>query len=75
MRHRIDLVVTKNSSGDATFAKLEAARNLGVAVLVVDRPPSPDGPSTSTVAGALEWVRASFGLSAQSDASSWRRGG
>jgi precorrin-6A/cobalt-precorrin-6A reductase len=73
VRHRIDLVVTKNSGGDAAAAKLEAARNLGVAVLVIDRPPSPEGPSATTVAGALEWVRASFGLSAQSDASSWRR--
>ena len=61
-RHRIDLVVTKNSGGNATFAKLEAARNLGVDVLVVDRPPSPDGPSTTTVAGAVEWVCASLGL-------------
>ncbi len=74
VHHRIDLVVTKNSGGDATAAKLEAARNLGVAVLVIDRPPSPEGPSATTVAGALEWVRASFGLSAQGDASSWRRG-
>jgi len=61
-RQRIDLVVTKNSGGDATAAKLGAARNLGVDVLVVDRPPSPDGPSASTVADALEWVCASLGL-------------
>ena len=61
-RQQIDLVVTKNSGGDATAAKLEAARNLGVGVLVVDRPPSPDGPSASTVADALEWVCASLGL-------------
>lgn len=61
-RRRIDLVVTKNSGGDATAAKLEAARTLGVDVLVVDRPPSPDGPSASTVADALEWVCASLGL-------------
>ena len=62
-RQRIDLVVTKNSGGDATAAKLEAARNLGVDVLVVDRPPSPDGPSGRTVADSLEWVCASLGLS------------
>ena len=61
-RHGIDLVVTKNSGGDATAAKLEAARDLGVEVLVVDRPPSPDGPTASTVADALEWVCASLGL-------------
>ncbi|MHB1582230.1 MAG: cobalt-precorrin-6A reductase [Acidimicrobiales bacterium] len=61
-RRQIDLVVTKNSGGDATAAKLEAARNLGVDVLVVDRPPSVDGPSASTVADALEWVCASLRL-------------
>ena len=62
-RQRIDLVVTKNSGGDATVAKLRAARALGVAVLVVDRPPSPDGPSASTVAAALDWVCATLGIS------------
>ena len=62
-RHRIDLLVTKNSGGDATVAKLRAARALGVAVLVVDRPPSPDGPSAGTVAAALDWVCATLGIS------------
>lgn len=60
--HRIDLVVTKNSGGNLTGAKLQAARNLGVDVLVVDRPPSPGGPLATTVADALDWVCASLGL-------------
>ncbi|MDA8063354.1 MAG: cobalt-precorrin-6A reductase [Actinomycetota bacterium] len=60
--HRIDLVVTKNSGGDATVAKLHAARHLDVAVLVIDRPPSPPGPSAATVSDALEWLWASLGL-------------
>ncbi len=63
-RHRIDLVVTKNSGGHATAAKLDAARSLGVEVLVVDRPPSPDGPSATSVADALEWVYSALGLAA-----------
>ena len=61
-RHRIDLVVTKNSGGNATVAKLHAARHLDVAVLVIDRPPSPDGPSAATVADALDWLCAALGL-------------
>ncbi len=61
-RHRIDLLVTKNSGGAATAAKLAAARELEVAVLMVDRPSSPGGPSADTVAEALAWVRASLGL-------------
>lgn len=37
--HRIDTLVTKNSGGDATRAKLEAARQCGVQVVMVERPP------------------------------------
>ncbi|HEX8804871.1 MAG TPA: precorrin-6A/cobalt-precorrin-6A reductase, partial [Acidimicrobiales bacterium] len=57
-RHRIDAVVTKNSGGDATAAKLVAARELGLPVVVVARPPSPPGPQVGTVGEALRWVEA-----------------
>ena len=44
--HRIDALVTKNSGGAMTRAKLDAADALGVAVVMVDRPPLPDGVTT-----------------------------
>jgi precorrin-6A/cobalt-precorrin-6A reductase len=55
--HGVGLLVTKNSGGPMTAAKLEAARELGVRVVVVERPPLPPGSTAvTTVAEALAWV-------------------
>lgn len=52
--HRIDALVTKDSGSEATSAKLTAARRLGLPVIVVRRPPLPEGVSAvPDVAGAL----------------------
>jgi precorrin-6A/cobalt-precorrin-6A reductase len=57
--HRIDALVTKNSGGDMTRGKLDAAEALGVPVVMVARPALPDGVrGVSTVAEAEAWVRA-----------------
>lgn len=55
-RHAIDLVVTKDSGGSLTEAKLDAARQRGLPVVVVDRPPRPDVPAVATVDAALAWL-------------------
>ena len=55
--HRIDCLVTKNSGGDMTRPKLDAATALDVPVVMVDRPPLPDAVSTvPTVDDAVAWV-------------------
>ncbi|MGO4438903.1 cobalt-precorrin-6A reductase [Rhizobium sp. RAF56] len=51
--HQIDALVTKNSGGSATYAKIEAARQLGVEVIMVERAPGAGLPVTTTVEGAL----------------------
>jgi precorrin-6A/cobalt-precorrin-6A reductase len=57
--HGIDLVVTKDSGGEHTVAKLDAARERGLPVLVVRRPPRAAGTATvAEVAEALDWALA-----------------
>ena len=56
--HGIDALVTKNSGGAMTRPKLDAAAALGVAVVMVDRPPLPPNVVTvATVDEAADWVR------------------
>jgi precorrin-6A/cobalt-precorrin-6A reductase len=54
--HGIDVLVTKASGGEATYAKIAAARELGLPVIMVRRPPSPPGPVVATVAEAIGWL-------------------
>jgi len=55
--HGVGLLVTKNSGGPMTEAKLLAARDLGVRVVMVERPPLPEGSVVvTTVAEAVRWL-------------------
>lgn len=60
-RHAIDLVVTKDSGGSLTAAKLDAARERGLPVIVVERPPRPAVETVTTVDAALAWARGHAG--------------
>lgn len=58
VEHDVRLLVTKDSGGALTVAKLDAARELSLPVLVVDRPPMPEGVDlVETVADALSRLR------------------
>ena len=54
--HHIDLVVAKNSGGDATRPKLDAARQLAIPVVMVERPPAPPVDAVATVEAAMIWL-------------------
>lgn len=55
--HRIDALVTKNSGGSMTRAKLDAAAAQGIPVVMVARPPLPPGvTAVGTVDEAADWV-------------------
>jgi len=54
---RIDHLVCKNSGGGATDAKLQAARELGVTVIIQRRPKRPDVPKVSDIQAAIDWVK------------------
>ncbi|MFX0577272.1 cobalt-precorrin-6A reductase [Nocardia nepalensis] len=57
-RHRIDVLVTKDSGGDQTAAKLDAARAADLLVIVIDRPELPPGAVVGeTVEEAWKWLR------------------
>lgn len=51
--HGIEVIVSKNSGGAATYGKISAARELGIEVLMVRRPELPDVPAAATVEEAL----------------------
>ncbi len=53
----VDVLATKDSGGEDGHAKLEAARALGLKVVLLDRPPLPEGARVvETVEEALQWA-------------------
>jgi len=53
---RIDLVVSKNAGGAGARAKIDAARALGLPVIMIDRPDMPPRREFSTPAQVLDWL-------------------
>ncbi|WP_414526501.1 cobalt-precorrin-6A reductase [Nodularia chucula] len=56
IQHRIDTIVSKNSGGVATYAKIIAARELKLQVVMVKRPPVPPGEQVTDVDAAVTWL-------------------
>jgi precorrin-6A/cobalt-precorrin-6A reductase len=56
--HRIDTIVSKASGGPATYAKIEAAREADLPVVMVRRPLPEPGERVESVAAAADWILA-----------------
>lgn len=59
--HRISAVISKNAGSAATYAKIAAARELGLPVIMIARPEAVSMPQVDTVEGAIAWLREHLG--------------
>ena len=56
-QHGIEVLVSKNSGGTATRAKLDAARERGIPVVMVERPARPEGvPVFHEPSAVMQWL-------------------
>jgi precorrin-6A/cobalt-precorrin-6A reductase len=55
--HHLQVVVSKNSGGVATSAKIQAARELAIPVIMISRPALPEGDRVTDLAAAIRWLK------------------
>jgi precorrin-6A/cobalt-precorrin-6A reductase len=54
----VEALVTKNSGGRATYPKIEAARALGIEVVIMRRPPAPEAETLHDLDAVMSWIAA-----------------
>ena len=59
--HRISAVISKNAGSAATYAKIAAARDLGLPIIMIARPPAVAAPQVDTVQDAVVWLQDRLG--------------
>lgn len=60
--HHISLIVAKNSGGEATYAKIDAARRMSLPVVMIERPAialDPRSPAVASAEDVMTWVTGS----------------
>jgi precorrin-6A/cobalt-precorrin-6A reductase len=62
--HAIDVVISKNSGGNAAYGKIAAARALGLSVIMLRRSPAPEAPAVETIEAAVAWLDHTFASAA-----------
>ena len=55
-RENIDMIVSKNSGGAATYPKITATRKLGIPVVMIARPVKVHGHAVTHAADAVKWL-------------------
>jgi len=55
--YQIEAIVSKNSGGEATYAKVIAARELQIPIIMVQRPIMPEGEKVTSIAEAIAWLK------------------
>ena len=58
--HGIEVIIAKNSGGAAAYGKIAAARSLGIGVIMLRRPPTPEAPAVDTIEDAIGWLDHAF---------------
>jgi precorrin-6A/cobalt-precorrin-6A reductase len=53
---QVEVIVAKNAGGTASRAKLDAARELGRPVIMIERPIGPDAPFVTDIEDAMAWI-------------------
>ncbi|WP_371225663.1 cobalt-precorrin-6A reductase [Roseovarius sp. 2305UL8-3] len=56
LAHKTDLIVAKNSGGTGAAAKLQAARDLGLPVILIERPHVPPRTVLARLEDVLDWL-------------------
>jgi precorrin-6A/cobalt-precorrin-6A reductase len=55
--HEISAVISKNAGSTATYAKIAAARQLSLPVIMIARPVSGDTEQAETASEAVTWLQ------------------
>ncbi len=58
--YEIGAIVSKNSGGEATYAKIIAARELAIPVVMIQRPPMPPATVVTDIESALTWLKSTL---------------
>jgi precorrin-6A/cobalt-precorrin-6A reductase len=54
--HGIEVVIAKNSGGNAAYGKIAAARAMGIEVILLCRPTAPAAPAVETIEDTIAWL-------------------